>query len=148
MKAAALVGQSSIPSETGWYPEPLDLKRLLLLLVRVVLKDSAIAFDSGWYDKDEKTEISTDQSQTKTLAKYSEFHKSCMDNQMTMWAEFAELMEDLAAAYCYCEYTKLEGLETITWADRNESEIECASEGTISNIEASIWWAFPQHRHA
>ncbi len=46
-KAAALVGQSSIPSQTVWYLEPLDLKRLLLLLVPVVLADPAIAFDGG-----------------------------------------------------------------------------------------------------
>ena len=49
-----------------------------------------------------------------------------MDIQMTTWGEVVELMEDLAAAHSHCEYTKLEGLETITWADRNEAEIECA----------------------
>ena len=69
-----------------------------------------------------------------------------MDIPMTMWREVAELMEDLATAHCYCEYTKLEGLETITWADRNEAEIECANEGTINKKEAYIWWALPQHR--
>ena len=69
------------------------MKRLLLLLVPLVLADPAIAFDGGWYDKEEKPELSTDQSET--LAKYSEFHQSCMDIQMTMWGEVAELMEDL-----------------------------------------------------
>ena len=93
------------------------MKRLLLLLVPLVLTDPAIAFDGGWYDKEEKPELSTDQSET--LAKYSEFHQSCMDIQMTMWGEVAELMEDLAIAHCYCEYTKLEDLESITWADKN-----------------------------
>ena len=146
MKAAARVGQSSIPSQTGWYPEPLDLKRLLLLLIPVVLAEPAIAYDGCWYDKEEKTEISTDQSKTKTLAKYSEFHQSCMDIQMTMWGEVAELMEDLATAHCYCEYTKLEGLETISWADKNDADIKCANEGTISKKEAFIWWALPLHR--
>ena len=73
MKAAALVGQSAILSQNGWYPEPLELKRLLLLLVPVVLADPAIAFDGGWYDKEEKTEISTDQSKTKTLASIQSF---------------------------------------------------------------------------
>ena len=82
------------------------MKRLLLLLVPLVLADPAIAFDGGWYDKEEKPELSTDQSET--LATYSEFHQSCMDIQMTMWGEVAELMEDLATAHCYCEYTKLE----------------------------------------
>ena len=33
-----------------------------------------------------------------------------MDIQVTMWGEVAELMEDLATAHCYREYTKLEGL--------------------------------------
>ena len=37
---------------------------------------------------------------------------------MTMWGEVAELMEDLATAHCYCEYTKFEDLESITWADK------------------------------
>ena len=41
-------------------------------------------------------------------------------------------MEDLATAHSNCEYTKLESLETITWADRNGAEIKCAKEGTIS----------------
>ena len=58
------------------------MKRLLLLLVPL-FADPAIAFDEGWHDKEEKPELSTDQSET--LAKYSEFHQSCMDIQMTMW---------------------------------------------------------------
>ena len=121
-----------------------DMKRLLLLLVTLVLADPAIAFDGGWHDKEEKPELSTDQSET--LAKYSEFHQSCMDIQMTMWGEVAELMEDLATAHCYCEYTKLEDFESITWADKNAAYIECANQGTISKKEAFIWWALPQHR--
>ena len=109
------------------------MKRLLLLLISLVLADPAIAFDEGWYDKEEKPELSTGRSET--LAKYSEFHQSCMDIQMTMWGEVAELMEDLATAHCYCEYTKLEDLESITWADKNAAEIECANQGTISHAQ-------------
>ena len=120
------------------------MKRLLLLLISLVLADPAIAFDEGWHDKEEKPELSTDQSET--LAKYSEFHQSCMDIQMTMWGEVAELMEDLATAHCYCEYTKLEGLETVTWSDRNDAEIACANEGIISKKDAFIRWALPLHR--
>ena len=122
------------------------MKRLLLLLVPLVLADPAIAFDGGGYETEEKIGVPTDQSKTKTLAKYSEFHQSCMDIQMTMWGEVAELMEDLATAHCYCEYTKLEGLETVTWADRNGADIACAKEGIISKKEAFIWWALPLHR--
>ena len=122
------------------------MKRLLLLLVPMVLADPAIAFDGGGYWTEKKIEALTDQSKTKTLAKYSEFHQSCMDIQMTMWGEVAELMEDLATAHCYCEYTKLESLETINWADRNDADIACANEGTMSKKEAFIWWALPLHR--
>ena len=121
------------------------MKRLLLLLVPMVLADPAIAFDGGGYETEKKIKDATDQSKTKTLAKYSDFHQSCMDIQMTMWGEVAELMEDLATAHCYCEYTKLEGLETITWADKNDADIECAKESTISKKEAFIWWALPLH---
>ena len=54
VKAAALGGQSSIPRQTVWHPEPLDLKRLLLLLAPVVLADPAIAFDGGSFEAEEK----------------------------------------------------------------------------------------------
>jgi hypothetical protein len=37
-------------------------------------------------------------------------------------------------------------LETITWADKNAADIECANKGTISKKEAFIWWALPLHR--
>ena len=86
------------------------MKRLLLLLVPLVLADPAIAFDGGWYDKEEKPELSTDQSET--LAKYSEFHQSCMDIQMNMWGEVAELMEDLAT--CTSAATAAERAESLS----------------------------------
>ena len=65
---------------------------------------------------------------------------------MTMRGEVAEQMGNLATAHCYYGYTKLEELETITWADKNDADIECANEGTISKKEAFIWWALPLHR--
>ena len=46
------------------------MKRLLLLLVPMVLTETAIAFDGGGYEKEEKFELSTDKSKAKTLAKY------------------------------------------------------------------------------
>ena len=55
------------------------MRWLLLLLDPLALADPAIAFDGGWYDKKEKPELSTDQSET--LGKYSEFHQSCIDIQ-------------------------------------------------------------------
>ena len=122
------------------------MRRLLLLLCPLVLAETAIAFDGGGYETEKKAELSTNQSKTKTLAKYSEFHQSCMDIQMTMWGEVAELMEDLATAHCYCEYTKLEGLDTITWEDENAADVDCAQEGTIRKQEDFIWWALPLHR--
>ena len=122
------------------------MKRLLLLLAPVVLADPAIAFDGGGFEAEEKVAVPTDLSKTKTLTKYLEFHQSCMDIQMTMWGEVAELMEDLATAHCYCEYTKLQGLETVTWSDRNDAEIACANKGIISKKDDFIRWALPLHR--
>ena len=121
------------------------MKRLLLLLAPVVLADPAIAFEGGGFEEEEKIAVPTDQSK-KNLTKYLKFHQSSMDIQMTMWGEVAELMEDLATAHCYCEYTKLEGLETVTWSDRNDAEIACANEGIISKKDAFIRWALPLHR--
>ena len=60
---------------------------------------------------------------------------------MTMWGEVAELMEDMATAHCYCEHTNLEDMKSITWADKNTADIECANQGTTSKKEAFIWWA-------
>ena len=40
-------------------------------------------------------------------------------------------MEDLATTHCYCEYTKVEGLDTITREDENAADVACAQEGTI-----------------
>ena len=56
------------------------MKRLLLLLVALVLAEYAVAFDGGWYDTEGKPELSTEKSET--LAKYSDFHHSCMDIQL------------------------------------------------------------------
>ena len=54
-----------------------------------------------------------------------------MDNKMTIWGEVAELMEDLATAHCYCEYTKLEILNAFTREDKNAAYVACAQEGKI-----------------
>ena len=40
----------------------------------MVLTETAIAFDGGGYEKEEKCELSTYQSKAKTLAKHLEFH--------------------------------------------------------------------------
>ena len=69
-----------------------------------------------------------------------------MDIQMTMWGEAAKLMEDVATTDCYCEYTKVEGLDTITREDENAADVACAQEGTIRKKEAFIWWALPLQR--
>ena len=47
-------------------------------------RNSHCLFDGGGHETEKKADFSTNQSKTKTLAKYSEFHQSCMDIQMTM----------------------------------------------------------------
>ena len=73
VKAAALGGQSSIPSQTVRHSDPLDLKRLLLLLAPVVSADPAIAFDGGGSKAEEKIEVPTDQSKQKLLPSIQSF---------------------------------------------------------------------------
>ena len=65
---------------------------------------------------------------------------------MTMWGEVAELKEDLATAHCYCEYSKLKGLSSITWEDEEAAYTACAREGSTRNKEAFMWWSLPLHR--
>ena len=134
------------PGQAEWHIEPFDMRRLLLFLLPVAIANPAIAFDGGGFDAAKKTESSRQQLETTTLAKYSEFHSSCMEIQMTLWGEAAELMEDLATAHCYCEYSKLEGLNSITWEDKEAAYAACAREGTTRKKEAFIWWALPLHR--
>ena len=109
------------------------MRRLLLVLVPLVLAAPAVAFDGGGFDAAEKTDVSRKQSETTTLAKYSEFHASCMEIQLTMWGEVAQLKEELATAHCYCEYSKLKGLSSITWEDEEAAYTECAQESTMRN---------------
>ena len=52
-----------------------------------------------------------------------------MDIQITMQGEAAKLMKDLATAHYYCEYTKLEGLDTITREDENAADVCCLRSG-------------------
>ena len=65
---------------------------------------------------------------------------------MTIWGEVAEVMEDLATAHCYCEYSKLEELSSITWEDKEAAYIACAREGSRRKKEAFMWWALPLHQ--
>ena len=122
------------------------MNRLLLFFVPLFLAETAVAFDGGGFGAKEKTEVSTEQSGPTILSSYPEFHSSCMEIQMTLWGEAAELMEDLATAHCYCEYSKLEGLNSITWEDKEAAYAACAREGTTRKKEAFIWWALPLHR--
>ncbi len=125
---------------------PLTVKRwlALLLLLPLGLTSPIKAFDGGGLDNEKAIEISDDKSEI-ILPEYSVYHASCMDIQLRMWGEVAELMEDLATAHCYCEYSKLEQLDELTFAQQQDVEASCAREGTINKKEAFIWWALPLH---
>ena len=110
------------------------------------LAETAVAFDGGGFAADEKTEVSTEQLGAIILPSYQDFHASCMDIQLTMWGEAAELMKDLATSHCYCEYTKLEEHSSITWEDKEAAYAACVREGTTRKKEAFIWRALPLHR--
>ena len=122
-----------------------DMKRLLLLLAPLVLADPAIAFDGGWHDKEEKPELSTDQSETlgnvfrvsPILHGHPNDHvvRGCRINGRSGYSTLL------------LRYTpSLRTWKVLLGQSRNTADIECANQGTISKKEAFIWWALPLHR--
>ena len=121
--------------------------KYLMLLLALLTTTPTIAFDGGGIYADNTDKIPTkSDEQDETLTSYADYHSSCFETQMTMWGDVAELMEDLATAHCYCEYSKLEELETITWENRETAYNACARESISNKEEAFIWWALPLHR--
>ncbi len=68
---------------------------------------SAAAFDGGGLDQGGADPMDR-QQQNDMQPDYISYHALCMEREMRMWGEAAELMADLATAQCHCEYTELE----------------------------------------
>ena len=81
----------------------------------------------------------------KQLPHYTSHHASCMEEQMRMWGEVAEFMEDLAKAYCYCTYTYLEEKGIYDSAGQELASSTCYRQGTRDKKDAFIRRLLPLH---
>lgn len=77
---------------------------------------------------------------------YLSFHNDCMDIQLTMWGEVAELMADLATAHCYCEFHQLEISGNFSSENKRQASTSCYRKGTRPKKETFIKWAIPLHQ--
>ena len=106
---------------------------------------SAAAFDGGGFDQ-VGADPTDPQQQTDVQPDYISYHASCMEREMRMWGEVAELMADLATAQCHCEYTQLEQAGAFGEALRESAAAVCARRGSRDKKEAFIQWALPRHQ--
>jgi hypothetical protein len=122
------------------------LKRMpLMFCIALLMGASAAAFDGGGFDQvdDDQTDR---QRQTEVQPDYISYHALCMEREMRMWGEVAELMADLATAQCHCEYTELEQAGAFSDAVRESVAAGCARRGSRDKKEAFIQWALPRHQ--
>ena len=106
---------------------------------------SAAAFDGGGLDQGGADPMDR-QQQTDMQPDYISYHALCMEREMRMWGEAAELMADLATAQCHCEYTELEQVGAFSDAVRESVAAGCARRGSRDKKEAFIQWALPRHQ--
>ena len=105
---------------------------------------SASAFDGGGLDQVGVDQMDR-QRQTDVQLDYISYHASCMERELGMWGEVAELMTDLATAQCHCEYIQLQQAGTFSDAIRELAAAGCARRGSRDKKEAFIQWALPRH---
>ena len=117
----------------------------LMFCIALLMGASAAAFDGGGFDQ-----VGVDQTdrqrQTDVQPDYISYHASCMEREMRMWGEVAELMADLATAQCHCEYTELEQAGAFSNAVRESAAAGCARRGSRDKKRAFIQWALPRHQ--
>ena len=116
-----------------------------IVCIALLMGASAAAFDGGGLDQ-----VGVDQTdrqrQTDVQPDYISYHASCMEREMRMWGEVAELMADLATAQCHCEYIELEQAGAFSDAVRESVAAGCARRGSRDKKEAFIQWALPRHQ--
>ena len=117
----------------------------LMFFIALLMGASAAAFDGGGFDQ-VGADPTDPQQKTDVQPDYISYHASCMEREMRMWGEVAELMADLATAQCHCEYTQLEQAGAFGEALRESAAAVCARRGSRDKKEAFIQWALPRHQ--
>ena len=118
--------------------------KALLFAVAILLTSPVSAFDGGGWD-DEKKSTTLDVETLQSLPDYRSYHNYCLERELTMWGEVAELMTNLATATCTCEYIELEQAKTFDDISREGAAVHCSRQATRANQKRLMRWALPIH---
>ncbi|WP_053068512.1 MULTISPECIES: hypothetical protein [unclassified Synechococcus] len=116
------------------------MKLLILILV------SIYGLPSNGFGGNFMDDTRTDKEAFNTATSYPVFHAKCMEKEMVMWGEVAELMVDLSTSHCYCKYTELQNRESYSLESQDIAASSCYRQATMDKKAEFIWWALPLHR--
>ena len=118
--------------------------KVLVFVAAILLTGPASAFDGGGWD-DEHQSTTLDVTTLQSLPDYRSYHNHCLERELTMWGEVAELMTTVATATCTCEYIELEQAKTFDDNSRESAAVHCSHQATRANQKRLMRWALPIH---
>ena len=118
--------------------------KILVFVAVILLTGQASAFDGGGWD-DEQQSTTLDVETLQSLPDYRSYHNYCLERELTMWGEVAELMTTIATATCTCEYIELEQAKTFDSNSREEAAMHCSRQATRTNQQTLMRWSLPIH---
>ena len=131
--------QASRSASIGFTP-----LKILVFVAVILLTGQASAFDGGGWD-DEQQSTTLDVETLQSLPDYRSYHNYCLERELTMWGEVAELMTTIATATCTCEYIELEQAKTFDSNSREEAAMHCSRQATRTNQQTLMRWSLPIH---
>ena len=117
---------------------------VLVVVAAILLTGPASAFDGGGWD-DEQQSTTLDVKTLQSLPDYRSYHNHCLERELTMWGEVAELMTTVATATCTCEYIELEQAKTFDDNSLESAAAHCSHQATRANQKRLMRWALPIH---
>ena len=118
--------------------------KVLVFVAAILMTGPASAFDGGGWD-DEQQSTRLDVTTLQSLPDYRSYHTHCLERELTMWGEVAELMTTVATATCTCEYIELEQAKTFDDISREGAAVHCSRQATRANQKRLMRWALPIH---
>ena len=118
--------------------------KVLIFAAAILLTGPASAFDGGGWD-DEHQSKKLDFETIQSLPDYQSYHDHCLERELTMWGEIAEMMTNIATATCTCEYIELEQAKTFDDNSRESAAAHCSHQATRANQKRLMRWALPIH---
>ena len=118
--------------------------KVVVFVAAILMTGPASAFDGGGWD-DEQQSTTLDVTTLQSLPDYRSYHNHCLERELTMWGEVAELMTTVATATCTCEYIELEQAKTFDDISRDGAAVHCSRQATRANQKTLMRWALPIH---